>query len=239
MSQVKLLLPLFLLFMTLACKKNELTLPAKLNFKFELISHEEEDDLKVFNPGGPPFGKLEIDRGTLTIGSIEFEGRRDEGRDIFFESNFPGPLSVILETGEANRELSFDIPQGIYNRVDFYFELGGDDEISLVFEGRLKKGQTESLPLRFEYNIRERIKVRAEPVNQGNKIVLRKDSPSTASIIVDAGAIFQFVNLPALQNAGVSIRNGEEMIIISSGNNSSLFNAMANRIERSFRVIID
>jgi len=43
----------------------------------------------------------------------------------------------------------------------------------------------------------------------------------------------------ALQNASISMHDGKNKIVISADSNSGLFNSMANRLERSFRVIID
>ena len=222
-----------------ACKKDELTLPAKVFLDFELISYEDENTLKSGPPVDLPFGSITINKGTLAIGSIEFEGRRDEGRDVFFVSDLQQNLIVDLETGKGKQELSFDIPQGVYNRMEFILELGEDDGISLVLEGVLRRGQAYELPIRFEYNIRDRIKIRAESGGETNKIVLRKDTPSRARIVVDAEEVFQFVKLPALQNATIYFHGGEDVLIISPDKNINIFNSMAIRIEKSFRVIID
>ncbi len=244
-------LPLTILFFLLllpACRKDELTLPSKVIFKFELIPHQEADNLK----GGPPFdvpgGRMTIDRGTLTIESIKFDGKRDEAKDYSFVSNLPFPLIVDLESGETNQEVSFDIPQGVYNHVEIFLSLGVADEPSVALDGIIRRGPWEKIPIRFEYNIREQIRIWAEPGKlresgesggQHNKIVFRKDTPSIARIVVDAGSLFQFVNLPEIQNATPSVRDGEKIIIISFDSNTEIFNTMGQRLDRSFRVIID
>ncbi len=233
-------LPLLTFMLLLsACSKDELTFPAKVFFEFEMIAHKEGNNLKSGPPFDLPFSTLTINQGALVIESIEFDGRREEGRDVFFISDLKQLVIVDLETGKSNQELSFDIPQGIYNRIDIYLELGGNEEIPLVLEGNIGKGQSDRIPLRFEYNIRDRIKVRAEPGGQANKIVLRKDTPSRARIVLDAGKVFQSVKLPVLQNATVSRLFGEDVILINPYNNNDIFNKLADRLEKSFKVIID
>ena len=136
-------------------------------------------------------------------------------------------------------ELSFDIPQGVYNRIELLINLGNGDGTSLQLDGMIKKGRQADLPVRFEYNIHEQIRVRAVPGNAGNKIVLTRDKPSKARIVFDAKEIFRFVKLPVLQEATVSVLGNENMVIISPENNFNIFNSMASRIERSFRVVFD
>ncbi len=235
---ILLLLPAVLLFIQ-SCTKDELTLPTTVDFKFELVPHDEGSGLKSGPPFDLPFGRMTVNRGSLVISSIEFEGRRDEGRDVFFISDFPEPVTVNLETGETSREISFDIPQGVYNRVEIYIELGGETGIPLSLEGTIKKGQDEKVPLRFEYNIRERIGIRAEPGRNRNRIVLRRDAPSTAKVEVNAGTVFQFVNFQAMQVDPESLMGADGVVLISAESNIGVFSAMAPRIDKAFSIVFD
>lgn len=229
---------LFLLMFMPGCTKDPLTQPAKVFFDFELIAVEEEN-LKNGPPVDIPAGKLSVSHGTLAIESIEFDGRRDQGKDVFFVSDMSRPLLIDLESGTSNQDMSFDIPQGIYNRVELYISLGGDEDIPLVLNGSIKRGNIGEIPLRFEYNIREQIRIRAKSAKEEEKIVLRKDTPSTARIVVDARSIFQLVNMSVLQNANVSVSGDEEVILINLETNSEIFNSLATRIEKSFSIIFD
>ncbi len=241
------LLPL-LIFMILlsSCRKDELTLPTKVFFEFELITYEEGNNQKNRMPPeelpfGPPFNRMSIDRGTLVIESIAFDGRRDEGRDVYFSSDLGKPVIVDLESGKTNQEISFDIPQGVYNRVELFLDLGSEDNVSLVLEGSIRNRQSVEIPLRFEYRFREWIRIMAESGSQADKIVLRKDTPSRVRIVIDAPAVFQFANLGRLQTATIAIRDsdGEELLIISDSINTDIFNSMVTRLEKSFKVIFD
>jgi hypothetical protein len=237
MNKKKLLPVLLFLLLFYSCRKDELTLPARVVFAFELIAHEDGAHLK----GGPPSnlpGRITVNQGSLTIGSVEFDGRRDEGRDVFFVSDLRQPILVDLENGTSSAPLNFDIPQGIYNIIEIHLDLGGDDMLPLVLEGKINQGTPNEMPIRFEHNIREKFRIKAEP-GQGSKVVLRKDTPSNARIIVDSRSIFQFVNPSVIKDASVSVINGENVILINSITNNSIFNKMADRLEKSLSVIID
>jgi hypothetical protein len=234
-----LFLPVFILLIIFsACRKDELTLPAKVFFEFEMISHQEEENLKSGAPFPVP-GKMTVDRGTMSIRSIEFEGRRDQGRDVFFVTNMGQPLIIDLGEKNNNQALSFDIPQGVYSQIEIYLDLGGNDEIPLIIEGKISGGTPNEIPLRFEYNISDKLRARAESGQSGNKMVLRKDTPSKARIILDSPSVFQFVTMPVLMDAAISVIDGKEVLLINSNNNINLFNIMAERLEKSLRVIID
>jgi hypothetical protein len=226
----------FLILLLSSSCQSDLSLPAKVFVKFNFISFGDEDNLKSGYPLSP--GHMQVNHGSLRILNIEFDGRRDEGRDIFFTSNLPKPLIIDLESGISNQELSFDIPQGVYNFIEFHLALGGDGQTPLVLEGKVK-GASGEIPIRFEYKVHEKIRIRAETKQKGQKIVLRKDSPSTARIIIDSRFIFQFANASMFQNANVSTIDGVQIILINSGTNDNIFNALANRIEKSFSIIID
>jgi hypothetical protein len=234
-----LFLPVFILLIIFsACRKDELTLPAKVFFEFEMISHEEEENLKSGAPFPVP-GRMTVDRGTMSVSAIEFQGRRDQGRDVFFVTNLRQPLIIDLEEKNNNQALSFDIPQGIYNQIEIYLDLGGNTGIPLVIEGKISGGTPNELPLRFEYNIREKLRTRAESGQSSSQIVLRKDTPSNARIILDSPSVFQFVTMSVLRDAAISVIDGKEVLLINSNININIYNIMAERLERSFRVIIE
>ncbi len=244
MSKKSLFLTIFSIMLILqACVKDELTMPAKVFLDFELIPYQEGNSLKSGPPFETPVAGMIIDQGNITIESIIFDGKRDEGKDVYFVSNFASPVLVNLENGHVDSDLSFDIPQGVYNRIELSLTLGGNNEIPLLLKGRMKKGPLDNkMPLRFEYIFNEQIKIVAEPAGKANKIVLRRDNPANAKIVVDAGVLFQFIGFPELNDVNTSEFNDEEMVIISAESNIDLFRSMVMQsrgLEKAFRVIFD
>jgi hypothetical protein len=232
--------------LVISCAKDELTLPAKVYFGYGFLSHQEEltkaspesETLKSNLPPGFHGGKLEINKGTLMIRSLEFDGRRDEGRDVYFASDLREPLIVNLEDATGNQELSFDIPQGVYNMIEIHIHPGGSTAPPLVLEGTISRGAAHVITVRFELDIYEKLRIRAEPY-ESDKIVLRRDVPSYALIVVDAASMFRFIHPTMFRDAVLTDIGGVPTLLINSITNKELFNALATRVEKSISIVFN
>jgi hypothetical protein len=69
--------------------------------------------------------------------------------------------------------------------------------------------------------------------------VLKKNNPSTATVLVDIPFMFQLINPGMIQLAETTIVNGEEIILINPETNTDIFNLLATRLEKSMRVIFE
>lgn len=237
---------LAIVFAFSSCIKDELTLPAGVSFKFDMLSHQSEDEEEDEDENGGlksftlfPSGLFSIDKGTLVVDAIEFDGRREEGQDVYFSSDFPGPVFARLEEQSTNFDIRFDIPQGIYNRIDITIHLDTSQQPSLILEGSLKIGIFEPVLIRFEYNFPDQVPVRAVSARPGQNIVLRKDQPSTATVLIDAGFLFRFVNMGILANADRIDVNGAKIILINNQYNTLIFNQLGSRIQGSIAVVFE
>jgi hypothetical protein len=226
-----------LFFAAFSCK-DELTLPAKVSFKFGMEPYYAEEngtDQKIYasNPN-----KYTIDKGQLVIEAIEFDGRRDQGKDVYFISDFSQKVESVLNTETSSIEVEFDIPQGVYNRIDVTLHLGNNGNSPLILEGTFNFGPFTELPIRFEYGYADVITVRAKP-KSGSNIVLSKDNPSKVRVVIDSGFLFRFINPSVIANADRVNMNGIEVMLINSTNNINTFNQIANRFNNSISVIFE
>jgi len=236
------LLPLFFIFfLSLAsCQKDPSTLPAKVNFTFGMIPLSAEEGLKDAAVDTDPSGQvyLTMDGGTLVVSTIEFEGRRQDASDVFFTADFDPPIVVDLETQTLNRLVQFDIPQGIYERIEMIFHLGAPGHLPLVMTGEANLPIVGHKAVRFEYQYSEPVRVVAQGSSEGN-IVLKKDVPGKAAVNVDASHLFRLVNVGLLVSSEIHNQNGTDIILINQDMNSPIFNVIANRLSQSFEVIIE
>ncbi|MEE4178232.1 MAG: hypothetical protein V2I46_12070 [Bacteroides sp.] len=232
-----LFLPL-LIFST--CGKDPSTFPAKVNLNFGMVPFSAEDNLKDAPATGANDGMvyLSIDEGTLIINRIDFEGRRENANDVFFTADFDPPIIANLGEGISNQYVQFDIPQGIYERMEFIFHLGAPGHLPLVMTGEANLPQFGEKQVRFEYQYPEPISTIAQS-SEGDDIVLKKDETSTASVLIDAEKLFRLVNIGLLVSAEISNPSGTEMIVINQDMNSPIFNVIANRLSQSLEVIIE
>jgi hypothetical protein len=229
---------ILLLFLS-SCAKDELTLPSDVLFKFGITPYEasESNEPKgIFSISSG--NSFVLNKGIMLISAIEFEGKRDEGQDVYFMSNFSRTVIANLESESTNFDVKFDIPQGVYNRVDVTIHLDNSNNTPLVIEGVMHKNASSSVPLKFEYAFPDQVRIRAHHRSNQN-IVLRKDQRSVAKVILDASYLFRFVNPNLLASADVLYENGEPFILINSNNNKPIFNQVASRLGNSFIVVFE
>ena len=120
----------------LSCEPNDtLKLPTEALFVFDINRIDNSDD------------RLTFSRGTITLASFDFEGEREQGEDVYFNQTFSGGLTLPFDPDFYIQELDFDIPQGIYTRIDISFETFDEyDEDNIVVEGIYKNPQEETIP---------------------------------------------------------------------------------------------
>jgi hypothetical protein len=214
-----LLTPLLILT---SCIKDDFTKPAEVTFTFRLNS--EELDGKF----------LEFQGGTMYVKEIGFEGYRESGEDVFFNSDFENLIMADLATGATTDLIKFDIPQGIYDHINLSIEIDQNNEDpSLTLNGAYNSANHGFIPVRFEFGINEILNLNPKPGKGKNKIVLNKDIPSNAEVLISTGFLFQVVNSRMLESAEIIQQNGESMIVISKDLNQHIFNVVVNRLEKS------
>lgn len=235
-----LLFTLLLLFALYSCEKDPSTFPAKVKFAFRMIPSGTENELKEAEvQGNPEDGNfLVIDDGTLVISSIDFEGRRQDASDVFFTADFDPPIVVDLKEETSSRPVQFDIPQGIFERIELTFHLGAAGHLPLIMTGEANLPIIGNTQVRFEYHYSEPVRVLAKNLT-GNQIVLRKDVESQATVFVNAEYLFRLVNPGLLIAAEIINEQGNEVILIAQGMNTPIFNVIANRLSQSFEMIFE
>jgi hypothetical protein len=231
-----------------ACSKDPLTKPSNVSFTFVMNGFDMSDDKSetiaftsgINNPGVPGASNNHfiIDHGTLSISSIEFEGRREQGQDVFFESDLGQAIVANLSDGTTNVPVRFDIPQGVYNHLEVVLNLGENEQAPLVLHGRLTKGPMQDYPVRFEYRFTERVRIKGRG-QQNQQIVLQADRQSVARVELQAENLFRLINMGMIMNASIVNEGGQEIILIDNTNNLPIFNMIANRLSNSFSLIID
>jgi hypothetical protein len=239
---MKKLLPftLILFFALYSCEKDPSTFPAKVKIAFGMIPTGMKNEMKEAVVADDPVEEdfFVIDDGTLVISSIDFEGRRQDASDVFFTADFDPPIVVNLKEETSSRLVQFDIPQGIFERIEFTFHLGAAGHIPLIMNGEANLPILGNKIVRFEYQYSEAVKVLAQNLT-GNRIVLRKDVESQATVFVNSEYLFRLINPGMLITAEIINEQGNELILIAQGMNTPIFNVIANRLSQSFEVIFE
>jgi hypothetical protein len=233
--QIKVGLLILLLLFTGCIKKekDEITLPGKIMLKISLAYHG-------------PYVYPEIG-GSMGIKSIRFEGKRDAGEDVFFETN-PETIFPTLDIGTGGFISDFDIPRGVYNYMKMEIDMKrivtkplNDLEldslnIGLYFVGKYDYGYGDPIePLPFFFTIDDTVKLsfRSE-VNQ--KFVL-SDEESGVSLLLDPFAVIQQIGQDVIENLEPSGHVGHQIILISNNNNKGMHAYILSQICQTARII--
>jgi len=217
-----------LVFIFSSCEKDDLTEPVEVDFIFTMDSFQVDGNAKSNS-------SFEIDEGTIVISEIEFDGRRDQGDDYYFTDGLSTPVTAQMHNRFMSQNIAYDIPQGVYNRIELNLSLGDTSGYALRLEGRYQKGPIDEVSIVYEYKFQEQIRIRARN-NQGNEqVVLSRNSNVNANVVFDVPYLFQLVNMNMIQNAEVT----DEVIYINNETNTDIFNLLATRLDNSMRVVFD
>ena len=240
------------LLLPVSCRKDPLTKPVRVNVEFGLSAFVLEDGVSAAENGTAalPDGTtalsegqtgnvpLRMDNGTLVIAAIDFDGRREQGEDVFFTYTPPQPVVADLGAESTNLPVHFDIPQGVYTRIELTLHLGTEQLAPLMLSGVLDRGPFNNVPVRFDYRFSETIRVVGRGKHQQN-VVLTDDKQSVARVELDVESVFRLVNLGMVMNASLVSEGGESLILIDNSNNLPIFNMIANRLGNAFSLVID
>ena len=138
-----------------------------------------------------------------------------------------------------NQNVSYDIPQGIYNRIELTLSIGYGNENALCLEGNFNRGPFDEVPVLFEYAFQEQIRINARNKEGGEQIVLSKDNPVKATVRINVPNLFQFVNMNMIKNAETVQINGQEVIRINKETNNTIFNLIATKLDNSIQVVFE
>jgi len=226
----KLFFPALLFLFLGACSKEEFTKPADVNFVFQM--NQQLNDGKF----------LRFEEGIYRFDKIEFDGERESGGDVFFISDFVNQISADLDDQTTNQPVTFDIPQGIYQKIELRFdtEIKAPDDHMMIFEGLFNSARRKrEIPVRVEIDLSATIEVIAESKSGGLDIVLSQDKTNVAEVKIDPIFMFQLSNSRSLESADLIEENGEELILINENFNVVIYDRLINRLERATQVIFN
>lgn len=220
------------ILLAFSCEKDDLTLPVQVDFEFTMDSFRFEGSKNTHS-------FFEIDKGIINIQQIEFDGRRDQGEDYYFTSGFNSLVQAQLHNKIISQNISYDIPQGIYNRINLNLFIGDGYEDALCLQGRFQKGSMNEIQVIFKYSFQEQIEIKAKNSIGNDQIVLSQDSQMKANLVLNVPYLFQLVNMNMIQNAEITINEEKEVIEINKEKNIDIFNLLATRLDNSMRVVFE
>lgn len=214
------------LFVMVSCRKNELKKPSDVSFKVDINRNESSS------------GHLVFTGGTINLASFDVEGERQEGDDISFSREFSNGLLVEFDPDMNISELAYEIPQGVYERLSISFDTFDDNtDVTIVCLGTYTNGNSESIPVRFEFMSAEYFSIDAEEDSGETNIILDKDTPANALLELDPIYWFDILSTNQLDNAELVDVEGVQTILINDSVNDGLYDLLSGRVEESTEVL--
>jgi len=238
-NKIKLVILALIIFTTGCIRKDDLTLPVKVHFKIGISS---DNFLNI--------EYLAFTECQIGIQGIQFEGKREAGTDIFFETDSKMDLQTISFLQPVSIS-TFDVPQGIYTYmkwdiimkcIDTEGLIGDRNEydpcIGIIISGIYKSLEGSEIPFIFAIDEPELFSVRSYDPDNNSKIVLSVRKEYEATVLFDPGKAFSTITRESLENAEPSGDGENLVIIISSSKNQDLYEILLYRIFQSAKVVV-
>jgi hypothetical protein len=239
-NKLKVAIVILLLTFTGCSEKNDLTLPVRVSFKIG-ISHEELLSAQY----------LDFSECQIGIQRIRFEGKREAGGDVFFETDPAMNLQALSFTEQPATISVFDIPQGIYNimRWDISMKcidteglIDDRDEsypcIGIIITGNYKSLDGSVIPFIFAIDRPELFSVMSFDPDGNSSIVLSVNKEYEAIVYFAPEKAFSAISRTSFEEAEISDNIMQPMIIISSSMNVDLYQILLYRIFLSASVVV-
>lgn len=182
--------------------------------------------------------RLQFYDGYIIMASFEFEGDREQAREVAFSREYEQGLTIAFTSDQVVEALKFQIPQGNYTSISIAFEtFEGFGENNLVVEGSYQNSEGIRYPLVFALGSSESFEIEAESYSDGDQIIVKKEAPVSAYIKLNPVHWFKNIPLSLLDEAEVVLWNGVSTILISEEVNEEIYDLIEDRLAEAAEVI--
>jgi hypothetical protein len=235
------LVGVILLILISGCtKKDDLTLPVKVHFKIGISQNNS-----LINE------YLDFSDCRIGIQNIKFEGKREIGTDIYFETDPEIYFQSISLAQDPTQICTFDIPQGVYNSMKWDLsmicletdELAEDQDVSwpcvgIIISGYYTYLNGSVIPFIFAIDAPEQFRVISHDPEGNSSITLSVNKEYEAIVYFAPAKAFGAISRESFETAKISGDSLNPVIIISSSENTSLYEILIYRIFLSASVLV-
>lgn len=175
-----------------------------------------------------PSPPLTITGGIIRLDKFEFEGKRQQGSDVFFSKEEDNLNSIDLATSTFLNQMNYDLPQGTYTeiRCKMRFKSTDASQPAVRIEGMYVNAANQSIPVVFEsFDM-----VPLEIAQSNTQFVVVEDRSSSPTIHLYANEWFSGITTNQMENADLVVINSIPVLKIDEQNNSDLYELVFSRI---------
>ena len=234
------LLIITLILLISGCReKDDLTLPVKVFLEIGL----SQDNSMI-----PDY--LGFTEGSINIKNISFEGARESGGNVFFETDFRKNVGEVKFSQKPSLISAYDLPQGIYNFMKWSVTLYDGDDFDytievppgIVLSGYYRYLNGTEIPLTFFYEVvwemMPGFSIYSKNPDGNSKIALSVDNTYMALVLFKPEAAFMEILRDSLEEAEVVGEGEHGKLIISSKHNKHLYELISYKIFQCARIVV-
>ncbi|NSW94748.1 MAG: hypothetical protein HPY62_08595 [Bacteroidales bacterium] len=259
--RIKIAIVVLTLCLTGCTERDELKLPVTIQF---MMQFQQPVMQWHYEPTITVTELFNVDECLIGIRGIQFEGKREAGEDVFFETDPEITLINIRLTDPMTPATItyFEIPQGIYNYIKCEIFLRdilsggsvGSNDIDFLNAGFIIKGKFEkkyftdddfvpspedySIPFIMSIDDAEILNLSFSPEYNSGKIVIDRNKQYVAILYLDLNHVFKSISSESIENAEMTGEGSNRTVIISSEKNKNLYENLLFRLGQSSTVII-
>lgn len=170
-------------------------------------------------------GDLTLRTGHLDMSNFIFDGQREEGGDVYFETDYDQSIQVPVK-GVAIDAMTFDVPQGVYTEMEIH--LGDKDQPStLVLEGEWKANTTNPVFVQVELEKVEQWSILGKNQARQQQPLELTAKKATASIVLQPHLWITVEQRMLWEMAETVLVNGRTTLLVNPTTNVELYQAIS------------
>ncbi len=232
-------------FLFHSCELDQLLEPTKINLEFTMIGKGEIDDNNKSGEQKTSIpGKLFINKGSVYISEIEFDGTREDAENYYFSKTFDSVLKANLASNQTSEPIEVTIPQGKYSKIEITFHLSNNDSTGYMqLNGSfsnpgLGENNLDILFSGFDQTQDETIELTVQNTEDEKEITLNNYDSRTIEVRFNLNNLFYSFDIQKLNEADLIPVGNQQKIIISDKQNREIYNNILPRLEKSFKAVI-
>ncbi|TVQ85793.1 MAG: hypothetical protein EA393_13290 [Bacteroidetes bacterium] len=214
----------------------------------------------VMGTNTPGINYVDFHNIAIAVQQIKFYGVRQEGSDIFFNSQPNAPYGIYAIRKDQSPPLinAFDIPQGVYNQMrweiqtreidDDYYEDYFDEELDefidvddfgIIIEGKYTKLDGTQILLFIAIDPIEILLMETFDTGGNNQLSLLSGQSYNVRLEINPYVAIENIERSLLENAETDEEDDIYFIEISSDENEDLYERILFRLKNTVRAIIE
>lgn len=229
MQKTHILIIALFVILSSSCKKDKKwKIPTDVKFKMDI------------NRSTGLSGNLIWTSGNIMVANFTFDGKRDQGGDVYFTKTYSTGLNIFFDPNNPVSAWAFEIPQGTYTQINVsYKTFGNPGDDHIIVKGTYTNTINSNVyPVQFEFEAEEFYNIVAKTSSGSTQIVLDKDVASTATIKADPVYWFQTVTTSMMDNATFVTISGNPTILITDAANENIYDAVRDRMDDDVTTVI-